>query len=439
MGFPSDLKELIKKDYVERCEVLNLNASENHMSKVAHLLLGLSPSYDCYEFPPCAGNITGPWQFSDNPVNETIHQFIASRCLELLGSDRVDARLRGGQAAEIAVLLGLSEAGDNVFYVSEEDGGHFGLTEIAKRCGINLCAITFDHDTHWVDIDKTMETLKKYWTPNANKLVVLNQSFILRSQRWLALVNALKAEYPDVIISCDVSHLLGLIVGKQIINPLDAGVDLIHASTHKTFPGPQKAIVVFNPNFDRAKEEAIRHTISPVLQSYCGTGETLVLAYVLHEMQCCGASYAAAVCRHAKLFAKKLDSLGLTVVGREFDFTETHQCWIAIGTEHEAWRVSGWLHAAGIRNLPAYLPFVKTWGLRLGVSALTRRGFSDNDFIQLAEWIKEVILAKNSPKLTREKVLALSNKHPISDLSYTLDKDHVSMLLNIFFSADTTI
>ncbi len=48
------LYNIIQTDYLERNSILNLNASENHMSQVAKYILGLHPAYDCYEFPPIA-------------------------------------------------------------------------------------------------------------------------------------------------------------------------------------------------------------------------------------------------------------------------------------------------------------------------------------------------------------------------------------------------
>ncbi|WP_395971438.1 hypothetical protein WH390_14620 (plasmid) [Candidatus Arsenophonus nilaparvatae] len=54
-----------------------------------------------------------------------------------------------------------------------------------------------------------------------------------------------KNSFSDTVITYDISHTLGLIVGKQLINPITQGVDIIHGSTHKTFPGPQKGIIGF--------------------------------------------------------------------------------------------------------------------------------------------------------------------------------------------------
>lgn len=40
-------------------------------------------------------------------------------------------------------------------------------------------------------------------------------------------------------IMYDAVYVLGLIAGGRFQNPLKEGADLISASTHKTFPGPQ--------------------------------------------------------------------------------------------------------------------------------------------------------------------------------------------------------
>ncbi|MFW0097471.1 MAG: hypothetical protein AB8Z31_02710 [Coxiella endosymbiont of Haemaphysalis qinghaiensis] len=150
------------------------------------------------------------------------------------------------------------------------------------------------------------------------------------------MVEKTKNQFPDLIIAYDVSHILGLIIGKQFTNPISQGVDFIHDSTHKTFPGPQKGILGFPVHFDNNLRLTIQQALAPGLQSNCGTSEILGLAVALEEMQIHGIAYASAVCQHAQYLAQLLDKAGFHIAGKHFGFTETHQVWIIISTEQRA-------------------------------------------------------------------------------------------------------
>lgn len=416
-----DFYQLLNLDQQLRENTLNLNASENHMSHLARQVLSQHPSYDCYEFPPSGGTITGPWQFQGPPINEQLVNAIASMCATLFGSSRVDVRPKGGQSAEIAILLGLAAAGDSVFSVSELQGGHFGLTTIADKCGIQLLPIPFDNVSQQIDLESLLIKMRQVWQPKSNKLMIVNQSFILQHQNWSLIVNTLKQHFDDLIISCDASHLLGLIAGHQLANPLQCGVDILHASTHKTFPGPQKALIMFHKDFDNQQEARVRQIISPALQSNCGTAEIIALGICCAEMLAFAKPYSKAVCNHATELARSLVKQDIDVIGAEFNYTQTHQCWIPIGDELKAWQLYNRLHTAGLRGLPSWLPFVETWGIRLGTNALTRRGLTTQQFHLIAKWIAELLTAKQSTVAIKQQVTALASQFPLTKLAYSFD------------------
>ena len=208
------LLEILNSDLRYRHNCVNLNASENYTSTLVKSILN-QPAYDNYTFPPAGGEIQGPWAFSPKTYYDQITDHITKLCHELLNTSYVDPRPKGGQGAEIAVLLALAESGDTVFYVQEKDGGHFGLNFSAKKCGINLVSLEFDSCTQLLEIQKNVEKMQQYWQPNNRKLVIIGQSYILRKQPYQAFSQAVKQAFPDVILSCDTSHTLGLLIGKQ--------------------------------------------------------------------------------------------------------------------------------------------------------------------------------------------------------------------------------
>jgi glycine hydroxymethyltransferase len=417
MSLSKTLQDLLTQEAQWREQTINLNASENYTSALVKKTLS-HPSYDFYAFPPSGGTIKGPWDFSE-PYLWQIEQHINQLGKELLECEIIDARPKGGQAAEVSVLLALAKTGDTVFYVEEKDGGHFGLNYMSEKMGIQLMPLCFDPDSFLLDTQKSLALMKTVWKETSSPhLIMIGQSFILRKQTLDEFSYEIKKIFPHVFIAYDVSHTLGLMIGKQFPNPLSQGIDLIHGSTHKTFPGPQKAIIGFPNNFNLDLRDKIQKAISPGLQSNCGTSEILALAVALEEMKIHGEEYAKKVCINAKYFANLLDTLGFNVIGKHFDFTETHQIWIAMGDEQQAWQAFSDLHVGGIRVYPAFLPCVKTWGLRLSTNAITRLGFTENEINLLSEWIKKILLEKMSPKIIKQQVKNLMANFSIKQVKY---------------------
>ena len=432
MSLSQTLKLLLTQEANWRRQTINLNASENYTSPLVKQLIGLHPSYDFYTFPPSGGSIDGPWYFTQPPYLQKIEAHINQLGKILLDCNILDPRPKGGQASEIAVLTGLAKAGDKVLYVQEQDGGHFGLNFISQKIGIQLIPIPFDGENYQIDVEKTQQLILKIWKKETpRKIILIGQSFVLRQQPLDKLVEKAKNQFPDLIVAYDVSHILGLIIGKQFTNPISQGVDFIHGSTHKTFPGPQKGILGFPVHFDNNLRLTIQQALAPGLQSNCGTSEILGLAVALEEMQIHGIAYASAVCQHAQYLAQLLDKAGFHIAGKHFGFTETHQVWIIISTEQRAWQAFSQLHRIGIRVYPAYLPFVKAWGLRLSTNAITRLGFSKSEICTLAQWITDVLLNNCMPEKIFRQVKLLMKKFPLYTVKYALHDEDVHSIFRV--------
>lgn len=423
-----NLLNILNSDYEYRNNSINLNASENYTSARVKKII-THPAYDNYTFPPAGGAIQGVWDFHPKPYFEQISDYITNVCNELLCVRYVDSRPKGGQAAEIAVLLAFCEKGDTVFYVDENDGGHFGLNLIADKCGIRLVPLLFDHSTHLLEIEKNVSHMLANWKKNDRKLVIIGQSFVLRKQPYKQFAETVKSQIPDIILSCDISHALGLVVGGQYPNPIKDGFDVLHASTHKTFPGPQKALIAL-ADVSLKHQSLLERTVSPGLLSNCGTTEVYALALAFEEMKAFGREYALAVCQNARFFAKFLAQNGFIVTGEQFDYTETHQVWVQIGSEVAAWHAASLLHEANIRAFPTKLPFYTkaVYGLRLGTSALTRRGFEPKQFERIAEIMKDILLHKLDPITRKGEVARLMADYPIDSMPYSFDRAPATIL-----------
>lgn len=427
----------LKVDANDRASTINLNASENITSKAVKGILGTHPAYDCYHLSPPGGSEDDHWSFIETSFMDKIRTHIENLGKELFGTARIDPRPKGGQAAEIAVLLGIAKRGDLVFYVDEHDGGHFGLSQMAEVAGIRLEPIVFHHTSHLIDIESTINRMRDIAGAqryggyrNKPKALVISQSFVLRKQPIRDLCTRVKEEFPEIIITWDSSHTLGLVLGREYPHPLENGVDVLHANTHKTFPGPQKAVLAYSEDLPKEIIESIGFTICPILQSNCGTGEIFSLAVAFEEMRRHGREYAKQVCKNAKALAQNLKKQGFSVVGESFGFTETHQVWTTVTDKETAIKSYKHLHSAGIRVNPVMLPFTGgCWGIRMGTPSLTRRGLKETDMKEIARFLRKVLIDRVKPSTIRKETREFMSAFPISELEYVLDTDEMSEIL----------
>lgn len=423
----------LQVDGNDRVNTINLNASENFTSQSVKKVIGSHPAYDCYHFAPLGGMKNDHWSFIETSFTEKMRLHLENISKEFFGTPLIDPRPKGGQIAEISVLLGVAGRGDTVFYVGEEDGGHFGLSQMAKIAGIRLEPIVFYHTSHLIDIDST---IMKMWdvssrsplgeNRNKPKALIISQSFVLRRQHIQELCSKVRNAFPDIIITWDASHTLGLVIGKEYPHPLDKGVDILHANTHKTFPGPQKAIVVFSEHLQEKVRNQVSTIIAPVIQSNCGTSEIFALAIAFEEMRQHGRKYAEQVCKNAKELAFSLQKEGFSVIGENFGFTETHQVWFCLSDKENTLESFKLLHKAGIRGNPVMLPFTGgRWGFRIGTAAMTRRGMEETEMREIARFFRKVIIDKVEPLKIRKETKEFMNAFPLSELAFVLDPSEV--------------
>src|SRR6185436_6188532 len=97
-------------------------------------------------------------------------------------------------------------------------------------------------DPHTIDFDRVAESLRD----QRPTLVYVDQSNCLFPLDVRTLVETTRRVAPETLVHVDCSHWLGLVLGGQMPNPLALGADSFGGSTHKPFPGPQKAIVATN-------------------------------------------------------------------------------------------------------------------------------------------------------------------------------------------------
>ena len=317
---------------------------------------------------------------------------------ELLGCKYVNLKPISGLNGMITVMSAFNKLGDSVMILDPRDGGHGETSQILTRLNLNPVYLPFNRDTWQIDVEKLKESIDKYNV----KMIYLDMCMVLFPQP----LRKIKEICSDkVLIVYDASHVLGLIIGNEFQKPLEEGADIIIANTHKTMPGPHKAVFATNKrllNWLFLQES--RHYIS-----HHHIADVACLGLVLERGASYFQQYASEIVNNAKALAEKLYQRGVKVQMPQLQFTTSHQLWIDCGEKDDIDEVIELLNKLNIAVNGTLIPSMDMqWGIRVGVQEITKQQITPEGIDILAELISSVIINRNvNDDLMKKKVYLL--------------------------------
>jgi glycine/serine hydroxymethyltransferase len=261
------------------------------------------------------------------------------------------------------------------------------------------------------------------------ELIVFGKSMFIYKEPVRFVQDILKDWNPKPVVMFDMAHVLGLYGIFQ--EPLGEGADVITGSTHKTFFGPQRGLVVSNMDKGTPFEKLwidIKGRAFPGSTSNHHLGTLLALLMAAYEMNFFKKEYQNQVTKNAKAWARALDANGVKVEGDRFDgFTETHQVLVrvkehGIGTEI-ARRLEDNNIVCNYQALPDDETFLEPSGIRTGVQEMTRFGMVEKDFEPLAVLFADCVKKNRNVK---EEVKKLRSN--FLDMKYCLPNEEAAPL-----------
>jgi glycine/serine hydroxymethyltransferase len=358
---------------------LTMIPAENLMPPVARIPL-CGDLYARYMFDEDPDRDAGEWRFPAAKDAAELENRLAVPLLRHLGrAKHVNLRPLSGLHAMELVLAALGgRPGDRVVVVAASNGGHYATTRVAQRVGLRPVQVA-GPDPHRL----SMDTLARICACEQPSLVYIDQCHGLIPFNIKAIVRTVRCHAPNALVHVDGSHWLGLMFGGAVANPLEQGADSFGGSTHKSFPGPQKGVVLTNTADIAARLRARQ----PEVISSHHFGAVAALALALAAFVDHADDYAAAVVDNSRTLGKRLAAGGLDVVGEEFGYSAGHQLWIRTEPRMPARRAAEQLYQAGIRvNWLTDLPLPEP-ALRLGLAEATWLGLQPSDMPELAEVI----------------------------------------------------
>ena len=399
------VRAIARKHHRWRSRCINLIASENLTSPAVREALASDFGHRYAEGEPYNRLYEGTKYFDE------IESLTLKLARKLFKAKYVSVKPLSGCMANLAVFYALAQPGDLLMCLSVPHGGHISYMEFggAGVRGLKVDYLPFDSEEMTVDIDEALRKVER----QKPKIVMLGASVILFPQPVRELAE--KAEEVGFYLAYDAAHILGLIAGGVFQDPLGEGADVVAASTHKTFPGPQGGILLSNRE-DLA--EAFDRALFPGLTSNHHLHRVMGLAIALLEMSKFGKAYAQSMVRNAKALAEALHEKGFKVLCEHKGFTESHQVLVDVSQLGGGGRAAEKLQKANIicnRNL---LPWDRLdrakenpSGIRLGTPEVTRLGMGPKEMEQIAEFMKMVLIDGRSERAVAREVSRFSAKY----------------------------
>jgi glycine/serine hydroxymethyltransferase len=185
-----------------------------------------------------------------------------------------------------------------------------------------------DNNFYQIDTEKLAVLLEE----TRPELIIFGKSMFLYPEPVEFVREIVKDWNPRPVIMYDMAHVLGLYGAFQ--EPLQEGADIVTGSTHKTFFGPQRGVIVSNIKSEDSLSNFwidVKSRAFPGSTSNHHLGTLLALLMASFEMNHFKKDYQEQVRKNAKAFARSLKSYGIDVEGNESNgFTETHQVVIRV-------------------------------------------------------------------------------------------------------------
>ncbi len=349
---------------------------------------------------------------------DVAEQLAIDRVKQLFGADYANVQPHSGSQANQAVYFALLQPGDTILGMSLAHGGHLTHGAKVNASGKLFNAVQYGvNDQGLIDYDE-VERLALEHKP---KMVVAGFSAYSQVIDW-ARFRAI-ADKVGAYFFVDMAHVAGLVAAGVYPTPLPHA-HVVTSTTHKTLRGPRGGIIVASAAGAGDKLEDLSKKLQSIVFPGIQGGPLMHViaakAVAFKEaLEPEFTAYQQQVVKNAQAMAKTLIARGYKIVSGG---TENHLMLVdMIGRDvsgKDAEAALGKAHITvnknSVPNDPRS-PFV-TSGLRLGTPAITTRGYLEQDCVDLANWIADVLDAPADDTVlarVRDAVTAQCRKYPV--------------------------
>ena len=406
-GFDDELAKAMNAENLRQEEHIELIASENYASPRTLEAQGSVLTNKYAEGYPRKRYYGGC-----EHVDE-VELLAIDRAKKLFGADFANVQPHSGSSANSAAYLALLNAGDTILGMSLADGGHLTHGASVNFSGKLYNAVQYGLNNETGEVD--YEAVAKLAEQHKPKLIIAGFSAYSRKMNWQRFREI--ADSVNAYLLVDMAHVAGLVAAGLYPNPVQIA-DVTTSTTHKTLGGPRSGIILARSNeeiekklnsalFPGSQGGPLMHIIAA--KAVCFK-EAMDENFVVYQKQ---------TIKNAQVLANEFIRRGYDVVSGG---TDNHLFLLDLvskditGKDADAalGRANITVNKNAVPNDPRS-PFV-TSGLRIGSPAITRRGFKEEECVQLVNWMTDILTDINSEttiERVKQEVLALCANFPV--------------------------
>ena len=406
-GFDDELAKAMNAENLRQEEHIELIASENYASPRTLEAQGSVLTNKYAEGYPSKRYYGGC-----EHVDE-VELLAIERAKKLFGADFANVQPHSGSSANSAAYLALLNAGDTVLGMSLADGGHLTHGASVNFSGKLYNAVQYGLNNETGEVD--YEAVAKLAEEHKPRLIIAGFSAYSRKMNWERFREI--ADSVDAYLLVDMAHVAGLVAAGLYPNPVQIA-DVTTSTTHKTLGGPRSGIILARSNEEIEKK--LNSALFPGSQG--GPLMHIIAAKAVCFKEAMGEDFVAyqkQTIKNAQVLANEFIRRGYDVVSGG---TDNHLFLLDLvsknitGKDADAalGRANITVNKNAVPNDPRS-PFV-TSGLRIGSPAITRRGFKEEECIQLVDWMSNILTDINDEaaiQRVKKEVLALCADFPV--------------------------
>lgn len=413
--------DLIEKELNRQKNGIELIASENFVSENVLKAMGSVMTNKYAEGYP------GARYYGGCEVVDETEQLAIDRLKEMFGAEYANVQPHSGAQANAAVFLALLQPGDKILGLDLSHGGHLTHGSPVNLSGkyFKTCFYGVEKDTGTIDMDKVADIARR----EKPQLIIAGASAYSRDWDYKRFREI--ADETGAFLMADIAHPAGLIATKKLNDPLPYA-HFVTSTTHKTLRGPRGGIILIGKDFKnpwgRKTKKGITIKMSSIINSAVFPGmqggplEHVIASKAVAFGEALTRSYdnyIDQVMKNAQAMARAFNAKSYDIISGG---TDNHLLLIDLRSKNISGRdAENTLVKADItinKNMVPFddkSPFV-TSGIRIGTPAITTRGLTEDDCMQVVDWIDYVLMNKdNESKIdsTRKSINAFMKEFPL--------------------------
>ena len=347
---------------------------------------------------------------------DVVEDLARDRAKEVFGAKYANVQPHAGAQANAAVLMSLVNPGDKIMGLSLAHGGHLTHGMKLNFSGKLYEVVAYEVDPETMQVD--MDTVREMALAEKPDVLIAGWSAYPRTLDFAKFREI--ADEVGAKLWVDMAHFAGLVAAGLHPNPVPYA-DVVSTTVHKTLGGPRSGMILTN---DLELFKKLNSAVfpgqqgGPLMHAIAAKATAMKIAGTEQFRERQQRTVEGARILAERLTAQDCKDAGVSVLTGG---TDVHLVLVDLrDSELDGKQGEDLLHEVGITVNRNAVPFdprppMVTSGLRIGTPALATRGFTAEDFREVADIIGTALAAGKAADTAalRERVTALAQAKPL--------------------------